>query len=90
MLIIILARHEREISAVASEIPGNECAWAASTQNGLVNHLEEHNRGIRRYKLGSVPVPANVTSSGVLSSLDIRCQADRQHQRHLGELQEGK
>lgn len=42
---------------------GKKSTWAQNTQNKLVNHLDEHDRGIIKYKLGSVPVPANTTSS---------------------------
>lgn len=57
--------------------------WAQNTQNELVNHLDEHDRGISRYKSGSVPVLANATSS-YTPSPQLWISSDRQHQRHLG------
>lgn len=41
--------------------------WALNTPNKLVNHLDEHDRGIIRYKSESVPELANATSSYTLS-----------------------
>lgn len=49
--------------SLLKQMPGNKCAWAQNTQNKLVNHRDEHDRGISWYKLRSVPLPANVTSS---------------------------
>lgn len=40
------------------QIPGSECARAGKTHNKAANHSESQKGGIRRYKLGSVPVPA--------------------------------
>lgn len=41
------------------QIPGSECARAGKTHNKDANHSEAQKGGIRRYKLRSVPVPAN-------------------------------
>lgn len=49
-------------------------------QSKHVNHLDKHGRGIRRYKLRSVPKAGKcpLLLQAVLSDLELQRQADRQ------------
>lgn len=55
-------------------------------QSKHVNHSDKHGRGIRPYKLRSVPLAGkcHLLLHAVLSDLEFLRQADRQLQTHLG------